>query len=186
MSKYDDHMSGLESRIYDLKLLRDAQWGPDSDGNHERIQQQITGLTNELFAWQDAAPAMYDLDCQIQQAQVRASQAWRKVDEDALRGAKVCGVAGGLCLFVAIIWGPSVWVAIAAVVFLGAAVVALMRGIPVRRTQTDAANQAKAEVEALFARRDYLKPTPGGARREVQTVAVTVVEVPELEDVEVD
>jgi hypothetical protein len=187
VSRYDDHVTSLDHQIRGRGVLRDFQ-RVDS-ANYELFQREIDQLTDELLAWRAAGPELQALDDQIAWAQRQVSAAYRQTDNDtrsAWMVAKVCGFLGVLGLLVATLIDVNFWLVAATVVFLGVAAGAVLCGTRIKRTRSEAEAMARAELSELVRQKERSVPARTSTRVEAPAEPVTVVEEPELEDVEVD
>jgi hypothetical protein len=190
MTEYDEHISQLKDEIYGVKVLRDAQ--RDGSAHHDRFQQQINRLTDELFEWSDATPDLERLGAEIRAAKQRLFAARLEATNDLhFTGwaSKGFGVLGIICLLISVTWTPSIWFPVLTFVFLALAVAAIMQGTRNRQALSEAVAVADSDLYSLQEQRRQRVPDRSATRavaRSIPAVGRLLVDPPELEDADVD
>lgn len=160
MPHHDTNITDLEQEIYRLKVLRDAQ--EDGSALYMRFQEQINRTTRSMIDWEDAAPALADLDRAITAAERHLTHTRRARNyavEQVTSITKACSVVGLVLLVVCLLFSVPWWVGVlctAAFIGAGAGVLGATR---VRHSHAAAIEDAEADVANLKAR--WRQTTPG-------------------------
>lgn len=151
---YEEQAKDLKDRIFELRLLRDAQ-APDG-GLHLQFQTDIEVVTNELLKVERDGPRLQKLDEQIDRARAALEMARRASDgvEDPWAPAAIAGAVLGTVLLLFWLWlstGP--FIPVVGALSIAGGVGAFFASIQWRRDRQVQATAALGHLEELLARR---------------------------------